>query len=341
MKLAAAGVAGFLRAPPPNIRVVVLYGDDMGMIRDRSAALIRWAAGSTDDPFNVADLVRDEIDRLPEEAGSLSLMGGRRAVRVRDGGDFATAHVRAVLKSKAPALVVIEAGGLAGRSSLRQLADGDPDAVAIGCYPEEGRVLETTIRATLQEFGGGVDPDALSWLTGQLGADRASTKAELQKLALFVGPGARVTIDAAMACIGDAAGLSLDDALFAATEGDVATTDRALEVAMAEGATPVGVLRAALMHLQRLHRTRLMMDASGLTAADAVKLVRPPVFYRRVSAFSRALTLWPTTALSMAVDGVTEAERGCKRTGWPDTTLCRNTILALARRSAAARSART
>jgi hypothetical protein len=32
---------------------------------------------------------------------------------------------------------------------------------------------------------------------------------------------------------------------------------------------------------------------------------------------------------------MSEAERGCKRTGWPDQTLCRNAILTLARRSAA------
>ena len=102
--------------------------------------------------------------------------------------------------------------------------------------------------------------DALAWLSAQLGADRASTRAEAEKLALYVGPGGRVDLDAAMACVGDLAGLSLDDALFAATEGDVATADRALELAMAEGASPVGVLRAGLMHLQRLHRVRLAVD---------------------------------------------------------------------------------
>lgn len=340
MKLAAAAVAGFLRAPPANIRVILLFGEDTGMIRERAEALVRQAAGSLDDPFNVAELMRDEISRLPEEAASLSLMGGRRAVRVREAGDYATVTVRAVLKSAAPALVVLEAGSLPGRSSLRTLVDGDPDAVAIGCYPEEGKALETTIRATLQASGASVDPDALSWLAGQVGADRASTRAELEKLALYVGPGGRVDIDAAMACIGDVAGLSLDDALFAATEGDVATTDRALELALAEGGNAVGVLRGALMHLQKLHRARLAMDLGGLTAGDAMKTVRPPIFYRRVSSFTRALTLWPSGALAAAIAGVTEAERGCKRTGWPDRTLCRNTILALARRAAANRGAR-
>ncbi len=96
------------------------------------------------------------------------------------------------------------------------------------------------------------------------------------------GPGGRVDLDAAMACVGDLAGLSLDDALFAATEGDVARADRALELAIAEGATPVGVLRAGLMHLQRLHRVRLTVD-DGQSAADAVRGARPPVFFRRVA----------------------------------------------------------
>ena len=123
-----------------------------------------------------------------------------------------------------------------------------------------------------------------------------------------------------MACVGDLAGLSLDDALFAATAGDVALTDRALELAMAEGAAPVGVLRAALMHLQRLHRVRLAVDA-GMSAAEAAKAARPPVFFRRVGAFTRALGLWSSAALMAAMAGLAEAERACKRTGAPDQVL--------------------
>ncbi len=152
-----------------------------------------------------------------------------------------------------------------------------------------------------------------SW--GPIGS---STRQEVEKLALYVGPGGRVDLDAAMACVGDLAGLSLDDALFAATAGDVALTDRALELAVAEGAAPVGVLRAALMHLQRLHRARLAVD-DGLSATDAAKSVRPPVFFRRVGAFTRALGLWSSAGLMAAMAGLAEAERACKRTGAPDT----------------------
>ncbi len=335
MKLTPARVQAFLR-DPGAVRVVLLFGEDAGMIRDRAETLVRAVAGSLDDPFLVAELARDQMRDLPNEAASMALTGGRRVVRIREVTDAAADAVRLVLKSDAPALVVLEGGSLPSRSKLRTLLEAAPDGTAIGCYPEEGRALEETIRAVLQETGVGIDPDALSWLSQHLGADRASTRAELEKLALYVGPGHRVDIDAAMTCVGDLAGLSLEDALFAATAGDVATADRALELAMAEGTAPVQVLRVALNHLQRLHRARLAMDEHGLAVADAARTLRPPVFYRMVGAFNRALGLWSAASLSAAIAAMTEAERGCKRTGWPDDALCRGAVLTLARRSAAA-----
>jgi DNA polymerase-3 subunit delta len=335
MKLAPARVAAFLR-DPGTTRVVLLFGDDTGMVRERAETLVRLVAGSLDDPFHVTEIAREDIKSLPNAAAGLSLMGGRRVVRVRDATDAAAEPVSTVLKGTAPALVVLEAGALQTRSKLRTLLDAAPDGATIACYPEEGRALEDSIRAILREAGAGIEPDALSWLGQHLGADRASTRAELEKLALYVGPNGRVDLDAAMACVGDLAGLSLDDALYAATTGDIAMADRALELAFAEGAAPVQVLRVALSHLQKLHRARLAMEEQRLSAADAVKTVRPPVFYQKAGAFSRSLSLWQTPGLTAALAALAEAERGCKRTGWPDTALARNAILTLARRSAAA-----
>ena len=80
MKLDPRRVPAFLREPG-DCRVVLLHGDDSGLIRDRAEALVRVVAGTLDDPFRVVELARDELARLPEEAASLSLTGGRRVVR--------------------------------------------------------------------------------------------------------------------------------------------------------------------------------------------------------------------------------------------------------------------
>lgn len=140
MKLPPARVQAFLR-DPGTCRVILLFGDDAGMIRERAADLVRLVAGSLDDPFSVTELAREDIKRLPNEAAGLSLMGGRRVVRVRDATDAAADAVAAVLKGSGPALVILEAGALPTRSKLRVLLDGAPDGASVGCYPEEGRAL--------------------------------------------------------------------------------------------------------------------------------------------------------------------------------------------------------
>ena len=188
MKLDARRVAGFLR-DPGACRVVLLYGDDTGLIRERAEALVRGVVGARDDPFRVVELAREQIGQLADEACSLSLTGGRRVVRVREAGEGATEPVKSVLAGKGPALVVLEGAALAPRSRLRALVEAAPDAAAIGCYPEEGRALDETIRAALTEAGVTAEPEALHWLAGRLGADRAATRQELAKLALYAGPG--------------------------------------------------------------------------------------------------------------------------------------------------------
>jgi DNA polymerase III subunit delta len=336
VKLDARRVQRFLDDPGP-CRFVLLYGDDAGLIRRRAEELAGSVLDGPDDPFRLVWLNREEMARLPEEASALSLIGGRRVVRVRDVGDSAMGAVRAAAEAKGDALVILEAPDLGSRSRLRTYLEALPDGVAIGCYPEEGRALDDTIRTVLAADAIGVRPDALEWLRAHLGADHDYTRAELGKLALYVGPSGEVDVEAAEACVGDAASLSLEDALFAATAGDLAGADRALMLAFAEGAAPVGVLRAALYHLQKLHRARLAMERDGMSAAEAVKLVRPPVFFRRAPTFTTALGAWSSAGLLRGLELVSGAERECKRTGAPDVTLCRQVIGQLARQTAALR----
>ncbi len=335
MKIDARRVPQIL-ADPGGLRVVLFHGDDEGLIREWASELVRKVADSLDDPFRVSEVDRDGFGRLPDEVAAMSLIGGRRVVRVREATDAATAPVQKLLGGEGPALLVLEGAGLGGKSRLKTLLDRTPDAGTIACYPMDTRGVTQLVRSMLSEAEVQIDADALTWVSGQLGADRAVARREIEKLALYAGHRGSVDVVAAQHCVGDLSGLSLEDALFAATEGEVVATDRALELAMAEGAAPVAVLRAALMHLQRLARARAMFD-DGDSAEEAAKGVRPPVFFRREGAFLRALRIWSSATLALGTQRVWEAECACKRTGSPAETLCRNAILGLAQRAAIAR----
>ena len=336
MKLEPRRVEAFLTDPPAAVRAVLLYGDDAGLITDRAVRLVRRVAGDVADPFRVVELARDARGQVVEEMASASLSGGRRVVRVREATDAWAAEIESAMAGKGSALLVIEAPGLSGRSRLRAAIERAPQAVAVGCYAAAGATLTREIRERLQGLGVPVEAAALEWLELRLGGDLAVTRSEVEKLALFVGPGGTADVAAAEACVGDAAAVSLEDALFAATAGDVGRADHALGRAQAEGVAPVAVLRAALGHIQRLHRARIATDG-GVTPAEAAKAARPPVFFRREPDFVTALRLWAEPRLIAAAAALWRDESACKRTGAPAEAISRNAVLALALRAAAMR----
>lgn len=340
-KLDPRRVAAFL-SDPGSCRVVLLHGDDAGLIRERAEALQQSVVGGND-PFRLADLPREAAAKpgaLAGEMAALSMTGGRRLVRVRDASDALATAVKEVLSGPGEALLVLEAGELPARAKLRALLEPANAAAVIACYRERGAELAATLGRLLQDEGVSVEPAALEWLASRLGEDRLLLRREVEKLALYAGPGGRLSEEDVLACAGEGSALDLDEALVAATAGEVSVADRALEAAFAEGASPIAVLRAALRHVQRLHLAALAV-AAGQPPGVACDSLRPPVFFRLKPGFERALRLWPPSLLEAAGAALLEAEKqgksGSSARPIPDDAVARAAILQLARQAIALR----
>src|SRR6201997_368993 len=82
-------IDAFLARPDPARPVVLLYGPDAGLVRERAEALLVSAVDDPNDPFSLVRLDGDELSaepsRLVDEAMTIPLFGGRRAIRVRAG----------------------------------------------------------------------------------------------------------------------------------------------------------------------------------------------------------------------------------------------------------------
>jgi DNA polymerase-3 subunit delta len=335
VRLAAARVEAFLRRPDIEIAAVLLYGPDQGLVRERADAIGRTVTTDLQDPFLVADLtgaiLAADPARLFDEAAQISLTGGRRLVRAREIGDTHTAvFARFLADPPEGSLVIVEAGDLPARGSLRRGFDDAARGVAIGCYPDTGRELAEVIRESLAAHQVTASRDAIEFLTQHLGGDRLLTRAELEKLTLYAGDGGRVELDDARLSIADSAALSLDDAVMAAAEGDIAALDRTLSRVFQEGESPVTVVRAMLRHLQRLHVLSARI-AAGDPAEATLRAARPPVFFKQQDSFRRQLRQWREAGLRRLLDRLAETETRIKTTGMPAETICRAALLELAR----------
>ncbi|MBL8675562.1 MAG: DNA polymerase III subunit delta, partial [Rhodospirillales bacterium] len=264
---AQAFVAGYARKPDPKLRVALVYGNDEGLVAERARALAQAVCPDLSDAFQVVELAGDRVEddpaRLLDEFQSISMLGGRRVVRVRPAGDGVVDAVAAVLEAPAgDALVVIEAGNLAKTATLRRLVEAAPAGAAIPCFEDADEAIAKLVDSALAELGLRIEPDAREYVVDNLGGDRGVSRSELEKLVLYKGipvagapADARlVTLDDAMSVIGDTAAIRLDDAVYAAFSGDPGALDRSLDRVLGEGVAPVAAVRALQRHADILHR---------------------------------------------------------------------------------------
>jgi len=343
MKIKPAQADQFCARPPADLIAAVIYGPDEGLVRERGRKLVKAVAGDLNDPFSVVELTKDDLNaepsRLADEAAQIPMMGGRKTVWLRGAGDWAAKPLQAWLDdATSDTMIVVEAGDLTPRSALRKLGETGEKAAAIACYVDDARSIEHVIEETLRAHQLSIAPDALAFLSARLGADRALTRSEIDKLALYKGRGpATVDLADAEACVADSAAMALDQLVDATLTGNLKALDQTFARAMTEAIAPVAIVRAVQNELHRIGLVQSAM-ASGRNEQEAMKVLRPPVFFKRQAAFKAALRSWPQGRIADARALLIDAERDCKTTGLPAETICARALLRLG--TAAARGRR-
>ena len=131
--------------------------------------------------------------------------------------------------------VVIEAGDLRRNAPLRTLCERAKNAAALPCYADNERDLARLIDDEMRAAGLALTPDARAMLVPLLGGDRAASRNELRKLALYARGTAEVGVDDVAAVVSDASALALDDIVDAAFAGRPADLEAQLAKARAAG----------------------------------------------------------------------------------------------------------
>lgn len=333
MKIKDGSVEGFLKRPDPKTRAVLFYGGDLGLMRERATQLAKTVVSDLSDPFRVVELsakaVRDDPARLADEAAAIAFTGGRKVIWVRDAGDGVGDAVRALFESQGwDALVIVEGPELASRSKLVDLFGDDDQAAAIGCYPDREAAIERVVDETMAKHGLDIAPDALAFLSEHLGGDRAVTRAEAEKLALYCAGQKMVTKADAMAAVGDSAAAGFDDAISGAFEGDQVRMSRALGRLQGEGVAPVAVLIMAQKHAQRLQLVVSAVAAGG-QPASVIRGLRPPMYFEAAASMERQARRWNGRMVGRALSLLTEADLRCRTTGSPAQAILGQTLQAI------------
>ncbi|MCU0891142.1 MAG: DNA polymerase III subunit delta [Sandarakinorhabdus sp.] len=338
MKIDAARAAGFAKAWPPDVRLLLLHGPDESASRDiaRQIAAAQAAAG-----VGVTDLIgatlKDDPQALVAAVTSLSMFGDRELLRLDGLDDDGLEAIEALLAAPQGHAVLAVAGSLKKGSKLLALAEREPAIAACINYEATQRDAPRLLADMAAPLGLRLDQEVAESLFESADGDRMVLRAELEKFALYKNaqPGApqRLTLDD-LAALGIVSGeAELFAPIGAITIGDV---ESAVELV---GRLPDGVAIPLLRALERRFATLAQMRAdvdAGKTPAAVVDAAGRAIFFREKPFYIKALSAWTQNGLAGALADVLAAERAIKAGGGTADLGVQSLLLGLARRAAAA-----
>jgi DNA polymerase-3 subunit delta len=334
----------FLKTPEAGIRAAVIYGRDVGVVRDRGHQLALRIVKDPNDPFDVSQLTDGDLDsdggRLEGELAAQSLMGGRRLVRLRLTSDktgpdktAAEALVRHAAGELNPdAFLIIEAGALGRDSALRKAAEKAAGAAVIPCYEDEPGDVARLVRDTLAQDQVSLNADALALFVARMPKERGVARQEIERLALYLGPGSNVTATPAdlEAFLGVEPDASLFDAASDAFGARLKEAQAGIRRARQEGEGGPAAVRAIGQHLGKLRRT-LTLHKAGAGLPEAAKA--SGIFWKQEREFLRQARAWTLDDLDRLQPEVLAADKACKTTGSPDHLIAERLALTIAGRA--------
>jgi DNA polymerase-3 subunit delta len=335
--------AAFMKSPPPRLTAALFFGSDPGLVSERSAVLAAMLADRETPRAEILRLDDAELDddpgRLETELQMRPMFSSRRVVRAIAGRRISAQLLKPLLGSgPLEGLLIVEAGNLKSDDSLKALFETSEGCFAVACYPDSAADIDTLITDVLAPFSLAIEPDARALLQSRLGADRTLSRAEIEKLAIFCLGQSPITVDKVESIVGDAADLALERIAEAAAEGrtQAAVTDFGRAIASGESAQTIILITQR--YFLKLHKVRSDVDA-GQRLDDALKAMRPPLFFKQKDVFARQVRRWTRPQLDQALRRIAEAAKAARLSSVIEDILAERLILSLSLMATAASSA--
>ncbi len=330
----ASDVDRFIAKPDPAQPIVLVYGPDAGLVRERVDALVRASVDDPNDPFAFVRIEGEELSgnpsRLVEEAHTVPLFGGRRAVLVKAGARNISAAVEPVINAPSnECRVIIEAGDLRKNAPLRALCEKAKVVAVLPCYVDNARDLDRLIEDELRTESMTIAPDARAALLALLGGDRLASRNEIRKLTLYCKGQKSIELADVMAVVADASALALDGVIDAAFAGKTADVETEFGKARAGGSSPAAIISAAIRQVANLHKMKLAVEG-GDSIEFAMKRGAPPVHFTREKNVGAALRGWSPARLLRAMEQLAEASLDMRRNAALAEAIGQRTLLSIA-----------
>lgn len=306
-----------LKNPDPRFLSFLIFGPDQGLVSERASELAQVLSNRETPQGEIIRIdepdMENNADRLGVELQTIPMFGGRKIVRTTLGRRINSQVLKSFIgDNKTTGILIIEAGSLRADESLRTTCEKSPFAASISCYMDEGRDLDTLIRDTLRQSGHSLSPMAKNLLISRLGADRALSRSEIEKLCLYAGNQKEITEEDVEKVVGDAAEMTIDRIVNATALGEFTLAINEFERALSAGENAQVIITALQRHFMRLHRIKSIFE-TGTQIETAILDLRPPLHFKQKEIFIKQIKMWGLKNLISALDDIHSTAKHARR----------------------------
>ncbi len=331
--LKAHQVAGFLKKPSKNNGIFLIYGSDQGQIYEISKKLISYFEKNINGGLEIITFECDDIladpTILSNEAHSIPMFGGIPCIRVRNVKKSLAPTIKLLAEQPLKAIIILEAGNLAPRDSLRASLEKSSNAITLPCYADNIQNLNSFIRQSFIDANISIDQEAISTLGSFLGNDREITNREIEKLTLFALESKTINAKDIIMLCGDNSALMLDSIADNAGTGRVDLLDKNIKQAFDSNIDPQRILIVTLLHFSWLRKLHAQMQSENITASNILQKQRPKPHFSRINSLEQQLRLWNDNRLASATNRIYQAIADTRKTTSINTSITHRALIAI------------
>jgi DNA polymerase-3 subunit delta len=313
-----------------DIFAVLLYGPESGLISINQKKIVSRIVSNPQDPFLVISLGEKQLEQdqglLADEFAAISMLGGRKLIKV-DGGNKMTESLKLIFEAPKKQtnfkivgdnFILIVAGDLDKKSSLRKFAEISPYIASIPCYEDDSATIFAIIRQKFIEHSFTFENQVIELLLGRFGKNRQIILNEVDKLFLFMGDGRHITTEILQQNIADIAEISAYNLVEQFANRDAQKAILFLEKLFNEKTSPITILRFLNNYFNKLSLVKSNVN-NGSNLDLELKIQN--VFFKQQPSFKKHLNIWSQKAIGNILIKLQELEIKCKNNNFDSELL--------------------
>ena len=310
----------------------LLYGPNEGLIRENIDTIYKiFSKGMDCEKININGKQLDEsISILNDEISTISLFSEKKFIVLESAKEKHASIIEDSLSLDfKDTCMVVKQDNLTKSSNIRKLYEKSKTHFSLACYDDDIKVLSSLLEKFQKEHNITFDSDVKSFLLNNLSNDRMVIKNELEKILLSLSKKDRIVdIEKLRFILHDSANTNFQQINNYILFGNIEKGSKSLEKLFNLGTSPVAILKSFNNYIMRIRLTQVELS-KGKSFDEAIKILRPPVFWKEKSDFKRHCLMWPANVIENIINEVLSSEIKCMTNNIIAKEQCEKTLFGI------------